>query len=371
MKFKIILIVLFTLSYSIGFGQVKNKKPIKMKYVPTDMILCVPEPEDFLKPFYISNHLTTNKEYFTFLLWMYTVCKSEQSKYYLEYLPKDEVNLHKLFHQEYSDKPVLGISKKQIIEYCQWRTAILNEYILVKQKFTNEKIKIPSYLEGKFGLETFVLHGDYYWYLDDKTKWNWSPYDSTFTVRSPCWKSGYLYPNFRPPLRSELIYGLNSQEYLKIKNRQSDESIINIYNILVKNWNYEIGNKELENRLEFLIDLRISDKSRKKVKRFWNFTPTEVVFNDSNQSNQSFFRNFIKDKIVKCIEKDRFGNLYKTCNLFLIDEENAKPVFIKYDEYLKCFNNVKDSRLSNGDYDENSIYFDYTGFRCVMFAPGY
>ncbi|MBJ7429089.1 MAG: hypothetical protein JHD28_09050, partial [Bacteroidia bacterium] len=71
------------------------------------------------------------------------------------------------------------------------------------------------------------------------------------------------------------------------------------------------------------------------------------------------------------IEKDRFGNIYKTCNLFLIDEENEKPVFIKYDEYLKCFNNVIDSRLANGDYDENSIYFDYTGFRCVMFTPGY
>ena len=370
MKFKIIAFILSTISINQCFAQVKNRIPIKMKYVPTDMILCVPEPEDSLKPFYISNHLTTNKEYFTFLLWMYTVCKREQSKYYLEYLPKDEVNFHKLFHQEYSDKPVLGISKKQIIEYCQWRTAILNEYILVKQKFTNEKIKIPSSLDSKFGLETFVLSEDYYWYLGYKTNFSWHQHDSTFSTFSPRWSSGYLYPNFRPPLRSELTYAINSQEYSKIRIK-SDESIINIYNLLIKNWSAEIGNKELENKLEFLIDLRISNKSRKKVKRFWDFTPTEVVFNDSNQSNQSFFRNFIKDKIENCIGKDRFGNMYKTCNLFLIDEENAKPVFIKYDEYLKCFNNVKNSRLANGDYDENSIYFDYTGFRCVMFAPGY
>lgn len=366
MKFKIILFVLFTLSYSIGFGQVKNKKPIKMKYVPNDMILCVPAPEDSLKPFYISNHLTTNKEYFTFLLWMYSVCKSDQRKYYLEYLPEDEGILLELFHQDYSNKPVLGLSKKQIIAYCQWRTAILNEYILVKQKFTNKKIKIPGNLEYKFGLETFVLHENYYRYLDSKTQWSWTLKDSIlYEQYLPLkWNSEYLYPNFRLPLENELLYAKNIQKEILSKKLQTNESILNIYDLLKKNWNDRLKYNPLKEKIEFLIDLRINTKEISRKRRFEHFEICELVFNDSNQTNFSFFQKSKISKIKNCTEKDRFGNLYSKCNLFLIDEENAKPVFIKYDEYLKCFDNVI-------SFNCKTAYSNYSGFRCVMFAPGY
>jgi hypothetical protein len=335
-----------------------------MKYVPSDMTLFVPEPKDSIKPFYISNHLTTNMEYFTFLFWMYTVCERDQSKYYLEYLPENEEALFKLFHKDYSNKPVLGISKKQIIAYCQWKTAVLNEYILVKQKFTNKKIKIPNNLEGKFGLETFVLHGSYYWYLDNLTRFNWRVEDSLIYDNLFIWRSSYLYPNYRLPSKNELIYFQNNQKKINTSNIKIDESILNIYKVLEKKWNYRLKHNVLSDKMDFLIDLKVNGRGKKKKRRFDHDEVCELVFNDSNHSNISFFQKLKISKIKNCTEIDRFGNLYTKCNLFLIDEENSRPVFINYGEYLKCFDNVMSINC-------NTSYSSYSGFRCVMFAPGY
>ncbi|MFZ4797868.1 MAG: hypothetical protein ACOYMA_10260 [Bacteroidia bacterium] len=377
MKIKLIIIVLLSISDGQGFAQVKNKIPIKMKYVPTDMILCVPEAKDSLKPFYISNHLTTNKEYFTFLLWMWCNSGGYFSKYYLEFVPNDEVNLVMLFHKEYSNRPVLGLSNKQILAFCQWKTSILNEYILVKKNITNQKTKIYGDFERTFGLENFVLlEKNLYDLLNEHIFQSWAIIDSSIYEGHLFWKSDFLYPNFRPPLKSELIYAINFNEKFRVQKPETDKCIEDIYKLLVKYW-YENSPKRgfgLEDRIDFLIDIRIKDKSRRKLKNYPGFKHPDFVLNDSNiQNNRSFFYKYKKERIQICTETDSMGKMNKIYNLIIIDEENSKPVFIKYDEYLKCFNIIKYISLSE-KYKAKDIDLSYSknaGFRCVMFAPGY
>jgi hypothetical protein len=376
MKIKLIIFVILSLSYNQCFAQVKNKIPIKMKYVPTDMILCVPEAKDSLKPFYISNHLTTNKEYFTFLLWMWCNSGGYFSKYYLEFVPNDEVNLVMLFHKEYSNRPVLGLSKKQILAFCQWKTSILNEYILVKKKFIKDKTKIYERFDETFALENFVLLENYYYNSNEQIRQSWAILYSTIYDRYLFWKSDVLYPNFRPPLKSELIYAINFNEKFRVQKPETDKCIEDIYKLLVKYW-YENSPKRgfgLEDRIDFLIDIRIKDKSRRKLKNYPGFKHPDFVLNDSNtQDNKSFFYKYKKEIIQNFTETDSMGKMNKIYNLIIIDEENSKPVFIKYDEYLKCFNNIKYISLSEKHKakDIDLSYSKNTGFRCVMFAPGY
>ncbi len=397
MKFKIIIIVLFTLSCSIGFGQVKNKKPIKMKYVPTDMILCVPAPEDSLKPFYISNHLTTNKEYFTFLLWIYYVDRySSKRNLILEYLPKDEVNFIRLFHPEYDNLPVLGLTNKQIIEFCTWKTSRLNEYILNKFVIKNKKqIKkqfICSSNYSLFTLEAFTFEMTPF--FERKYYEKWEIKDSTtdendFRNRI-IWNSNYLYPNFRLPTKEELFFANDPSGNFAISNGLPDKSIEYIYDQLREYWYKDDYAFDLTRQIDYFFDLKIGNNSKPSKKLLYNYKHSfkinkksrfvnrlERVFYDSNSNNfdcyknEALFHKIKRDKIERCLELDSLGKVNTKCNILIIDEENSKPVFIKYDEYIKCYNNIKHSILGTGNYNDEAEYINYSGFRCVMFAPGY
>ncbi|MFZ4797872.1 MAG: SUMF1/EgtB/PvdO family nonheme iron enzyme [Bacteroidia bacterium] len=397
MKFKIIAFILSIISISQGFAQVKNKKPIKMKYVPTDMILCIPEPKDSLKPFYISNHLTTNKEYFTFLLWVYYVDRySSKRNLILEYLPKDEVNFIRLFHSEYDNLPVLGLTNKQIIEYCTWKTSRLNEYILNKYVIKNKKqIKrqfIWTSSHSLYTLEAFVFQMEHI--IDRKFYEKWEIKD-TITDENDfrnkiIWNSNYLYPNFRLPTEEELFFANYPNGNFAISNGLPDKSIEYFYEQLKEYWYKDDYAFDLSRQIDYFFDLKIGTKSKPSQKLLYNYEHSykinkksrfvnrlELVFYDSTSNNfdcyknEALFNKIKRDKIERCLELDSLGKINTKCNILIIDEENSKPVFIKYDEYIKYYNNIKYSILGTGNYNDDSSYSNYAGFRCVMFAPGY
>lgn len=395
MKNKLIIIILFTISFCQAFGQVKNKKPIKMKYVPTDMLFCVPAPEDSLKPFYISNHLTTNKEYFTFLLWIYYVDRySSKRNLYLEYLPKDEVNFIRLFHPEYDNLPVLGLTNKQIIEYCTWKTSRLNEFILNKYVIKNKKqIKrqfICTSNYSLFTLEAFTFKMTPFIERKDYEKWEIK--DSTTNENDfrnkIIWNSIYLYPNFRIPTKEELFYANYTNQNFANSKGFSDKSIEYCYEQLKDYWNSDENEIRFERQIDYLIDLKIGTKYKNNKKRTNNykyidrkslndyrievvFDNEEIITKSHNMKNYALFSNLIIENFKKCREIDSLGKVNTKCNIIIIDEENAKPVFIKYDEYIKCYNYTKFTRIDERYKYSDTAYSNYSGFRCVMFAPSY
>ncbi len=52
---------------------------------------------------------------------------------------KVKANTHYLRHAAFSDFPVIGISYKQALEFCKWRSDIVNQYLYYKSK----KLKCP------------------------------------------------------------------------------------------------------------------------------------------------------------------------------------------------------------------------------------
>lgn len=87
--------------------------------------------DDQQNSFIISRDLTTNKEYLTYLAWLYHV-HIEDIEYYYYALP-DSSEIDKLFDPEYAYEPVKGVSLEQAQEFCIWKADRINEMILIRE----------------------------------------------------------------------------------------------------------------------------------------------------------------------------------------------------------------------------------------------
>lgn len=193
----------------------KVKEP-KMKYLPEDMVLIHGK-----EPFYISTHLTTNKEYMTYLLWLNNVYVDypnvvyaslpDSSKWKTDQFNEPYVQSY-LFHPAFEEYPVLGVSWIQADRFCRWKTDRLNEYILVKEKYFS-KYNIGTN-ENNFNTEAWMC-GQY-------------DGDLGFNLKFPFYpmRSGIIYPNVRQFIISDSTYNLQYQQ----TNRYLTGDSVLIYN---------------------------------------------------------------------------------------------------------------------------------------------
>jgi hypothetical protein len=112
--------------------------------------------ENGAESFIISKHKTSNREYLCFMEWTYKVY-SDYLEVYRRIIP-DTLLYPDIFDPTKANEPVKGISQLQAIEYCQWRSDRLNEYILIREgllladnnQINNYCFNTESYLSNQY-----------------------------------------------------------------------------------------------------------------------------------------------------------------------------------------------------------------------------
>lgn len=105
--------------------------------------------------FYIDETEVTNLMYMEFLDWLETVFPLSEPRYRLIYegaLPDtlvwrntlgymEELTTNYLRHPAYAEYPVVGINWLQAVQFSEWRTNRVNEYILERESFVQKNIR--------------------------------------------------------------------------------------------------------------------------------------------------------------------------------------------------------------------------------------
>lgn len=105
--------------------------------------------------FYIDETEVTNLMYMEFLDWLETVFPLSEPRYSLIYegaLPDtlvwrntlgymEELTTNYLRHPAYAEYPVVGINWLQAVQFSEWRTNRVNEYILERESFVQKNIR--------------------------------------------------------------------------------------------------------------------------------------------------------------------------------------------------------------------------------------
>ncbi|MCF6350394.1 MAG: gliding motility lipoprotein GldJ [Flavobacteriaceae bacterium] len=128
-----------------------------------------------VRSFYIDEAEVTNREYRLFLQWMEQTYPPNNDNYrniYTSVLPDTLVWRNTLGdaelltetylrHPSYNQYPVVGVSWVQAVEYCKWRTNMVNEKILMDKGILNPLHEIDSLkIEGKNRFDTDVYLSD-------------------------------------------------------------------------------------------------------------------------------------------------------------------------------------------------------------------
>lgn len=379
---KLYLILIFFVTVS--FIATDKNRPNKSKYFPKDLVYYSPLKQDSLAPFYLSSHLTTNKEYLTFILWYYFTERnsSDKDKCAQQLLPKNNEKTNKLFNPKYELEPITGLTNEQIMDYCIWKTARTNEYILIKEN----RLKLDFTQlnnDNVFSLETFTLGA----YVGDVIKQPGEFYefdawrhDVSGFSQPPIWSDDFLVPTFRLPLPNELDYAQSKQyDYFNTELVAIDESIEFYYTNLkeaIKNyWKTNGGfNEGVQSDLEHKMDLYFNYTKNSVEKKTKQYKPIERVIEPaikpSKYKNYSFIYSMVKDSTTDCSEKDIHGQLNKVCNQLIIGSQNNFPVFIKYQPFLQEYN--KNKCYTYQGYMPANTKEDIAseaGFRVAFFAP--
>jgi hypothetical protein len=130
-------------------------KPIKLDPFYANNLFLV---ENGDRSYIISKFKTSNREYLCFLQWTYRVYGSTNMSVYRDMLP-DTTASKDVFDPAKANQPVKGLTKKQALAFCQWRSDRLNEYILIRegilikdfQQRNEEHFNTESYLAFQYG----------------------------------------------------------------------------------------------------------------------------------------------------------------------------------------------------------------------------
>jgi gliding motility-associated lipoprotein GldJ len=193
--------------------------------------------QQHVRSFYMDETEVTNLMYLEYLDWLKKVFPNDEKygQIYKGALPdtlvwrtplgfnEDLVNNY-LRHPAYALYPVVGVNWVQAVQYCNWRTDRVNEYILYKSgKLNPEVIQNPT-IETIFNTQTYLdapdqaLGGntDLYYRKNKKSK------DTTLNVVNRT--SGLIMPAYRLPTEVEWEYaaksGIGLREYNSLMGRK-------------------------------------------------------------------------------------------------------------------------------------------------------
>ncbi len=193
--------------------------------------------QQHVRSFYMDETEVTNLMYLEYLDWLKKVFPNDEKygQIYKGALPdtlvwrtplgfnEDLVNNY-LRHPAYALYPVVGVNWVQAVQYCNWRTDRVNEYILYKSgKLNAEVIQNPT-METIFNTQTYLdapdqaLGGntELYYRKGKKSK------DTTLNVVNRT--SGLIMPAYRLPTEVEWEYaaksGIGLREYNSLMGRK-------------------------------------------------------------------------------------------------------------------------------------------------------
>ena len=108
--------------------------------------------------FYIDETEVTNIMYMEYLDWLETVFPQSEPRYreiYRQALPDtlvwrnalgyvEELTTNYLRHPAYAEYPVVGVSWVQAVQYSEWRTDRVNEYLLERESYVKKDVRYES-----------------------------------------------------------------------------------------------------------------------------------------------------------------------------------------------------------------------------------
>jgi hypothetical protein len=173
-------------------------------------------------PYYISHNPVTNREYITYLCWLYDVYQDYPEVFYRA-IPGTEadnsaglinnesgqvnnfsstvlggkkINIDYVFNPKFIDYPVVGLTRDQAMNFCNWLSDRYNEAILITKNYLSFDPEQSN--ENNFTTEAYIF-GQYEGIVNN-------PFIDSLTKeeRKVQWNDGLLYPTFRLPARSEL-----------------------------------------------------------------------------------------------------------------------------------------------------------------------
>lgn len=180
MKYKIILIC-----FLFSFNTFSNEK-----WIEKVKLLGVIKIDD---NFYVDQYETTNFNWSEYLYWTERIF-GEESAEYKSTIPNTHIWLEELkcLHilgvddyylrsSQYQNYPVVGITQKQALDYCKWRSDRVFEYLLIRYKiistnFNQSKdnyFSIENYFQGKYNNTPPNKNIKYYpkYYLPSENQW--------------------------------------------------------------------------------------------------------------------------------------------------------------------------------------------------------
>ena len=108
--------------------------------------------------FYIDETEVTNIMYMEYLDWLETVFPQSEPRFrevYRQALPDtlvwrnalgyvEELTTNYLRHPAYAEYPVVGVSWVQAVQYAEWRTDRVNEYLLERESYVKKDVRYES-----------------------------------------------------------------------------------------------------------------------------------------------------------------------------------------------------------------------------------
>ena len=159
--------------------------------------------------FYMDETEVSNTAYREYLYWIKRVWGNTYPETYLAALPdtlvwRDELSYNEPFvetyfrHPAYDDYPVVGVSWTQATKYCEWRTNVVNEMILIEKGILNPNPEQKD--SDNFDTEAYLV-GQY----QGSVRKNLEDY-STGGERPVRFEDGILLPEYRLPTEAEWEY---------------------------------------------------------------------------------------------------------------------------------------------------------------------
>ena len=160
--------------------------------------------------FYMDQTEVSNQSYLEYLFWVYRVFEETNPEIYDAALPdtnvwRSEVDFNEQYvstylrHPAFSNYPVVGVSWRQAMDFCAWRTDRVNEQILID----NGYIKHSPRQKADDNFTTDAYLAGLYKPVNDKLRPNLAPGSETRNIR---WEDGLLVPPYRLPSEMEWEY---------------------------------------------------------------------------------------------------------------------------------------------------------------------
>ena len=194
--------------------------------------------QQHVRSFYMDETEVTNLMYLEYLDWLKKVFPTDEESYkniYTGALPdtmvwrtplgyNDDLVNNYLRHPAYALYPVVGVNWIQAVQYCNWRTDRVNEYLLYKTgKLNKQALESPN-ADELFSTETYLTSpelafgGNTDMYNRGKKRKN----DTLLNVVNR--SSGIILPSYRLPTEVEWEYAAKSdlglREYNTLKGRK-------------------------------------------------------------------------------------------------------------------------------------------------------